>query len=670
MPRRNRRITIDDLFRLRTISAADVSPDGERIAFSVSRQDLKKNKAFSSIYVVPARGGRVRRLTRGDQRDGRPRFSPDGRFLAFLSDRDKGTSIWLLPLSGGEPRRLTSRDAVVGDYDWSPDGRLLAVTWRELSEREKLVRDGKTEELSRLPDCRRISRLAYKVDGQGFRPDGVTQIHLVKVSSGRGTALTSGDRDSAEPRFSPDGARVAYLTNRAEDPDRAPENSDLLTVAIDGTGRRRITREPGPVFGHRYAEDGKTIFYLGSICGPGESNLENLHLRKVPAGGGKSLDLTPDLDCHAVNTVIGDTTAAEFGGPAPVLSADGERVYFTATREGACHLGSVSVDGGEIDWTLVGDLTVYGFGGIPGGEAFFALVGDFTSPGELFRFEPGHSPKQLTKINSAVLAGLDLVEPEEVRYPRDEGEVHGWLLRPPNHRPGRKLPAVLEVHGGPHAAYGHVFFHEMQLLAASGYLVLMTNPRGSAGYGRVHRNAIHKDWGSVDMTDLMAALDGLVREEDVDESRVFLTGGSYGGYMTNWLVSHTDRFRAAVTQRSVVNLSSFFGTSDIGYFFGWEFGGPPHEARERYRRMSPLTHASRIDTPLLIIHSEQDLRCPISQAEELFVRLKMEGKEVEFLRFGGESHGLSRGGRPQNRAERLKAILRWFAGHGGNRGQV
>ncbi len=665
MAGRRRPITIEDLFRLRNITSVDVSPDGEWIAFALMRVNLKKNRNFSSIYLIPSSGGRLRRLTRGDHQDGEPRFAPDGETLAFLSDRDKGRSIWLLPLRGGEAKRLTDRDAVVLQYEWSPDGKYLAAAARELTTREKLRRDEKKDILARQADCRRITRLHYKIDGVGFRPETNAHIHLVRATTGKRIALTRGNQDDLSPRFSPDGARVAFQSNRVPDPDRFVENMDIYTVKTDGKGLRKVTRESGPAFGHSYTPDGRTILYVGHLCGPGESNRENVHVRRVPAGGGASVDLTPGLDFQTANVTIGDVNPAEFGGPAPVVSADGDRVYFAVTREGACHLASVPVAGGEISVNLSGDLTTYGFGLLPGQDGLWAVVGDFTNPGDLYRLAPRAAPKQLTRINKPVLDGIRLVEPEEVRYPRDGGHVHGWVLRPPNIREGRKVPAVLEIHGGPHVAYGHVFFHEMQLLAAQGYIVLMTNPRGSAGYGKAHRNAIHRDWGTVDMVDLMAAVDGLLREGDVDRERVFVTGGSYGGYMTNWLIAHSTRFKAAVTQRSVTNLASFFGTSDMGSFFQWEFGGSPWEAEQRYRRMSPLTHAGEIETPLLIIHSEEDHRCPISQAEELFVRMKMDNKEVELLRFAGESHGLSRGGRPRNRAERLRAILDWFKRHGG-----
>jgi len=590
--------------------------------------------------------------------------------VAFLSDRDKGRSVWLLPMDGGEPKRLTDRDGVVLALAWAPDGRSLAVSLRALTKREKLLRDEKRDELARLPDFRHVTRLMYKADGAGYLTGERAHIWLVKVRGGKPLRLTRGDYDNVEPGFSPDGRRVSFLSNRGDDPDRFPENLDVHTVRPDGRGLRKVTREPGPAFGHVWAPDGSSIYYLGHTGGPGEWSRHNIHPRRVAAGGGASKDLTPDLDANAMNMVIGDVAGTDFGGPAPVLTADGARLLFCATREGACHLGSVPTAGGEVGWGLLGSLTVFGFGLPRSGGAGWVLLGDLTSPGDLHRLEPGDTaapPKRITKLNDRVLAGLDIVEPEEIRVRRKGGEIHGWVLRPPRFRAGRKYPLVLEIHGGPHVGYGHVFFHEAQLLAAAGYVVLMTNPRGSDGYGMEHRNAIHADWGNLDEKDILRALDAVMGEGYVDPERVFVTGGSYGGYMTNWLLGRTKRFRAAVTQRSVVNLATLFGTSDIGYYFGYEFDGSPWEAEERYRRLSPITNAKKIETPLLIVHSEEDYRCSIGEAEQLYTTLKLLGREVEMVRFVGESHGLSRGGRPQNRAERLRRILGWFRSHGGAR---
>lgn len=667
--RKQRNVGIEDLFGIRLVGGVDVSPDGSRLVFSLSRTDLAKNRVFSSLYLVPTGGGRMRRLTRGDHADGMPRFSPDGSSVAFLSDRDKGRSLFVLPMDGGEPERITDRDGVVSDYAWAPDGKSFALAYRKLTDRERLERDEKKEELGRLPHFRHVTRLHYRVDGMGFRSPERTHVYVCRTTGGRMRCLTEGvDRDHAEPRFSPDGSRVSFTSNRVDDPDLFLENQDVYSVAPDGTDLRKVTREPGAAFAHVWSPDGSTIFYLGWEGGPGEGLDRLVHVRRVASGGGPSTDLTPDLDRATSNLVIGDTASTSFGGPGPAVSPDGSRVFFVVSTEGACHLASVPAEGGGIEWALVGDLVVFDFGWPAAGGPGWALIGDATNPADLHRLPEGAggaAPKRLTKVNDAHLGKLRLVEPEEVRYRRKGGDVHGWVLKPPGFRKGVKYPAVLEVHGGPHVAYGHVFFHEMQLLAAAGYVVLMTNPRGSDGYGLEHREAIRGAWGTVDADDVTTALDGLLAEGFVDPERLYLTGGSYGGYMTNWLVGHTNRFRAAVTQRSVVSLAMLFSASDIGFVFRHEFGGAPWDEAERYRASSPLTFAEKIETPLLIVHSESDLRCPIADAEQLFTMLKILGREVEMVRFVGESHGLSRGGRPANRAERLRRILDWFRGHGG-----
>jgi dipeptidyl aminopeptidase/acylaminoacyl peptidase len=664
--KKKRRIDIEDLFKLRVIGTAAMSPDGGRIVFALQRRDLRKNKTFSSLYAVSARGGRLRRLTRGDHADHLPRFSPDGRTLAFLSNRDKTSAVWLLPMDGGEPKRLTDRDGHVMDYSWSPDGKTIAVARKALTEREKLLRDEKTDEAARRPHFRHVTRLVYKFDGEGYLSGEMIHIHLVNVANGRSTRLTDGKWDEVEPRFSPDGSKVSFLSNRVPDPDLYVDNYDIYTVGRDGKGTRRVTRERGPKQSHAWSPDGAHIVFLGHLGGPGEWSAHNCHVRRVKSGGGPSVDLTPDVDRHTMNMVIGDSDSTAFGGPPPHFTADGKRVVFAVTDEGAGHLASVPLEGGPVEPLVDGPVSVFGFGLPATGGPGWAVVADLTTPAEMFSLDPVNGlGKRLSSVNRAALAGIDVAKPEEVRFRRRGGAVHGWLLKPPGFRKGRKYPFVLEIHGGPHCAYGHVFFHEMQLLAARGYVVLMTNPRGSDGYGLDHRTAIHADWGNVDTKDLMRAVDGVVKEGFVDERRMYVTGGSYGGYMTNWLVGHTNRFRAAVTQRSVVNLSSFFGTSDMGYYFRETFDGDPWTNPANYERMSPITYAGKIETPLLIIHSEEDYRCPIGQAEELFVKLKLLGKEVEMVRFVGESHGLSRGGRPQNRVERLKRILGWFKRHGG-----
>jgi len=393
----------------------------------------------------------------------------------------------------------------------------------------------------------------------------------------------------------------------------------------------------------------------------------NVHVRRVPSGGGGSVDLTPDLDRHADNWVIGDLTGLDLGGDVLAIDAERGRVLFTYSDRGAVHLAAVPLEGGDIEVLIGGNQVVFSYGLPSRGGSGWALIGDATSPGELHRFDPASpAPKRFSRLNDAVLRGLRVVEPEEVEFDSGGYPCHGWVLRPPDFRKGRTYPLILDIHGGPGVAYGHVFFHEAQLMASRGYLVLMLNPRGSDGYGAHHRSVVWGKWGGKDMDDLLAGVDGLVAMGEADPDRLFLTGGSYGGYMTNMMAARTDGFRAAVTQRSVANYRTLWASSDFGYLFAHSVGGPPFEKKAAYERLSPITYAEGIDIPFLILHSEQDLRCTIGHAEELFTTLKILGKEnVEMVRFTGESHGLSRGGRPQNRAERLRRILGWFKRYGG-----
>lgn len=280
--------------------------------------------------------------------------------------------------------------------------------------------------------------------------------------------------------------------------------------------------------------------------------------------------------------------------------------------------------------------------------------------------EGGNNPVKVTTLNDEFLSGIALSEPEEfwVASQADGQQIQCWVMKPIGFQPGTKYPMILEIHGGPHAMYSNSFMHEFQLMAARGYVVVYTNPRGSQGYGEAFTRYTHMAWGEKDMPDVMAAVDHILEQGYVDESRMGITGGSYGGYMTLWMIGHTDRFKAAVTQRCVSNLYSFYGTSDIGWGFGgYEFGGTPWENREHFMKYSPITYVKEMTTPLLIVHSEQDFRCPIEQGEQVFISLKKLGREVEFVRFPDENHNLSRSGKPKHRIERLEYIIGWFDRH-------
>jgi dipeptidyl aminopeptidase/acylaminoacyl peptidase len=327
---------------------------------------------------------------------------------------------------------------------------------------------------------------------------------------------------------------------------------------------------------------------------------------------------------------------------------------------------AVPAGGGGAVNLVEGDHQICAFHVTPDGRRAALVMADPVNPGEVYALDlegdRAGTPRCLTDLNADLFAEVQVLEPERLRIKSsDDITVEGWVLKPPGFSKERKHPLILQIHGGPHAQYGSVLFHEFQVLAGLGYVVLYMNPRGSQGYGEDFARAINEAWGDRDYMDLMEAVDAILEEGYIDEKRMGVAGGSYGGYMTNWIVGHTDRFAAAVTMRSVVNMESFFGSSDFGFEMRNELGGAPWQRRELYRKLSPITYVENIKTPLLIIHSEQDHRCPIEQAEQLYAALRALKREVLFIRYPEEGHGLSRGGKPEHRVDRLQRIIEWFS---------
>lgn len=697
MPRK-RPIALDDLFRLKAVGRVALSPDARRVVFELKRFDLAENRNFSQLMMADAQTREVQPLTSGPHSDTRPAWSPDGRWLAFVSDRDKGACLFVLPMEGGgEARRLTRPDGTVSEFAWSPDSRRLAYVYQPMNERQLLERDGKSEEVRKRPQFKHVTRLFHKLDGAGWWNGHYAHVWIINAD-GRGAPrqLTGGDYDDREPRFSPDGRWVSFVSNRIRDPDLNPEQAQIYVVPAArpsaGSGRRgqarfaaprRVTHGAGWAAGHAWSPDGRTIAYVGNTARTGESWKHLNHVWLVDAAGGRPRNITRQIDNHCQNLTLGDVATAAFEVSPVLWAADGSRVYFLVSERGACRLYSQSTTRDDYRCEVNGDVNVM-FAQRTAGDGPIALaMGDAVNPGDVYltatpwrqhstaktlgwrQLQRGtlDSPTRLSHVNAEVLDAIELATPEEIIVRNGSTRVQAWVFHPPGFRAtrgARRVPAILEIHGGPHAQVGHCFFHEKQWLAAQGYLVVHSNPRGSVGYGLKHAAAIHADWGNLDYKDLTAVANWIFSRPYVDTKRVGVTGGSYGGYMTNWIVGHTRRFRAAVTQRSVVNLESMFGTSDYGYDLGWEIGGLPWQKRALYRRQSPLTFAPNIRTPLLIEHEEEDHRCPIEQAEQLFTTLKVLGRTVELVRFEGESHGLCRGGRPQNRAERLRRIAGWF----------
>ncbi|MGE3907984.1 MAG: prolyl oligopeptidase family serine peptidase [Chloroflexota bacterium] len=645
-----RPITAEDLASIAVVDRPRLSPDGQSVAYGLTTTDLDARTYRSAVWTIPVSGGDARQITSGAGRDRAASWSPDGRWLAFISDRDgqKG-QLYLMPTDGGEARRLTSDLSSIDGVVWSPQSDRLAFVARVRPEGQPSMLNG-----SEPPVFREIPRIKHRFDGRGWL-DGRTHLFVVPREGGQPVQVTDGDWDDSSPAWSPDGTRLAFASNRTADRDWN-DVSDLYVVLATGGEVQNLTSGDYALGSPAWSPDGQMIAALGRSCDAPAG--ANVRLWTVPTTGGEPRCLTADLDITIGSDVLSDVRAGHLNLP-PIWTADGSALRFLVSKRGNVHFYEIAADGGSMRQLIGGDRVILDVDGAGGRVVFSASTP--TSPGEVFTAaDDGSGERPLTNVNGSLLDQLELPEPEHLEVTGADGQaVQGWLL------PGRgegPLPLLLEIHGGPHALYGNAFFHEFQLLAAQGYHVLYTNPRGSKGYGERFCSEIAGAWGDLDYRDLMAAVDQVIRRPEVDEMRLGILGGSYGGFMTNWIVGHTDRFKAAVTMRCLSNFLSFYGTSDIGPWFGErELAGSPRDQMERYWQLSPLAYVEQVSTPILILHGEQDLRCPVEQAEQWFVSLRRLGKITEFVRFPDESHDLSRGGRPDRRQERLRRIVEWFA---------
>ena len=639
-----------DVYALRSVGEPRLSPDGRCVAYVVNWIDPVANSYRGAIWVAPLDGSEEpRQFTSGERRDGSPRWSPDGRWLAFVSDRDGEEEkahgeLYVLPADGGEPRRLTEGKEGVESIAWSPDSRRIAFTRR--------VRDeAYEEEDERRRPPRRFTRVFFKLDSVGWTGDRRKHVFVVGLD-GDERQLTDGDCEDDEPAWAPDGSRIVFTSQRGDRWDL--ELADALyelEVDAEGSEPQRLTQPDESGSMASFSPDGALIAY-----------------RYEPEDGtyphhGQIAVMRPDGNDRRVLTASLDRQCTPF----PLVREpvwDGGRITFRVEDSGNVHIYTVAADGSGAPELLLGGEQSIGLYDVFDGKLVYT-ASTSTRPHELFAGDG----TRITSAGDDFVAGRELAEAERfVAVSADGTEVDAWLVRPPGFEDGRSYPVLLSVHGGPFTQYDTGFFDEFQVYAGAGYCVLFSNPRGGSGHSEAWGRAIRgpgddagPGWGSVDYEDVMGVVDtALERFPFLDADRLGVLGGSYGGFMTSWIVGHTNRFRAALSERAVNHLVSAFGSSDLFWIFERQFGGPMWENVDEWLRMSPATYAREIETPLLVVHSENDLRCNVEQGEHLFTLLRLLGKEVEMLRFPGESHELSRSGSPAHRVQRFEAILEWF----------
>ena len=644
-----RKVAVEDLFELQSVTDPQLAPNGKEAVFVRTHIEQKDNKYVSNIWHVDLVSNEVTQWTHGKGSVSSPQWSADGKQIALLSDREDKSQVYILSARGGEAKKLTSFEEGVSSFLWSPCGNQIWVN--------AVVKEGKTftdkeeKDDKKKPEPYRVTTMKYQMDGAGLLPqDTFRQIGIVDIATGDVTQFTDGNYQHGLHAISHDGKKLVMGVNRQDNLDydfRQP----LFIVDIETKKETVLVDEEGYFGGAQFSHDDRYIAFVGADMT--YRNATHGHLYVYDTEEHVLTNITEGLDAP-----VGDYTVADHqqGASAPVaVWTQGNQLYFQLSTMGDVQLYFATLEG-ELYPASSDNEHVYGYDVSMDGEFALVAVSNAVNPGELYKQSITTGERQaLTSFNATYLEEVELVEPEAIVYQGAKNwDVHGWLMKPAGYEEGKKYPLIVEIHGGPHAMYGNTFFHELQLLAAEGYGVLYVNPRGSHGYSQEFVDAVRGNYGGGDYEDIMAGLDYVIEENEwIATDCLGVTGGSYGGFMTNWIVGHTNRFKAAVTQRSISNWISFFGVSDIGYYFNdWQVGADITDVDKLWEH-SPLKYAKNVETPLLILHGEKDFRCPIEQAEQLYITLKSMGKVTEFVRFPDASHNLSRTGTPNLRVSRL-----------------
>jgi dipeptidyl aminopeptidase/acylaminoacyl peptidase len=645
-----RPITFDDLMAIKRIGDAQISPDGSRVAYVVTDVDKNLNRGKRGVWVVPASGGAPRQLITSDKNDFSPRWSADGKWIAFLSTREGAPQIYVAGADGSNPRKVTSAPEGVSEFIWAPNGRLFAFTTDVYPDCGSLNCVSKRAEAEEKNKVKAViaDRLLYR-HWDSFRRGKRSHLFVVPTEGGDPKDLTPGDHDvppfslgdPAAFDFAPDSSEIVFARN-TDKSEATSTNNDLFIVSVSGGEAKRITGDnPGSDTTPRYSPDGKYIAYRSQTRNGYEADRFRLMLYDRKAGTSKEISTSFDR------------WVGEF-----VWAPDSRNIFIVAEDRGRELIGLASVNGGVKP--LIANTTSGGVSISSDGRTMAFTRSSLALPTEVFAANSdGSGARQLTQSNANLLAQLDLDKGEDFEYDGAlKSKIHGFLLKPPQFDKSKKYPMILLIHGGPQGAWLDSWGYRWnpQMWAARGYVTVLINPHGSTGYGQAFTEQITGEWGGAVYEDLMKGVDHVIKLGFVDPNRIGAAGGSYGGYMVNWILGHTDRFKALVSHAGVYNLTSMYATEEL-WFTDWEFKGTPWDNPELYAKWSPHLSAKNFKTPTLVVHGELDYRVPVGEGLQLFSTLQRKGVPSKLLYYPDEGHWILK---PQNSELWYKTVLDWF----------
>ncbi|HEX5069339.1 MAG TPA: S9 family peptidase [Vicinamibacterales bacterium] len=657
-------ITDTDLLKFVWVADPQVSPDGSQVAFVRVVVNEKSDGYDTNLMIVPVDGREAPRMLTTGTRDVSPRWAPDGKRIAFMRSTGGPPQIYVLPMvAGGEATRLTDLPCGASAPAWSPDGRTIAFT--STNKDEDFAPPTNAAPKS---DVRVITSVTYRANGGGWneadRPSHVWVVDSAGQSS-RAKQITTGKYSEGLAGWTADGSRLYVTSTRVDEPEYEQARTELFSVAVSGGALAKVASIDGGINSVKISPDGRRLAFACTFNGRPERSYDQPDLCVANAdGSGTPKNLTAGYDFDVNGGVGGDNAAPRGGRSAgPIWSADGRSIVIVAGEHGDANLVRVDSTTGAVTPVSKGSQTVQSYSVSADGRTLAGVISTQTSVGDLFAFDPGGAaPKQLTHLNDGLFSSLTLSQPETITWKSFDGKtIEGWLMKPPNFDPAKKYPLILEIHGGPHSAYGNVFTHEFQMLAAKGFVVLFPNPRGSSNYGQDFGNIIQYHYPGDDYKDLMAGVDEVIKRGYIDTTKLGVTGGSGGGLLTNWTVTQTTRFAAAVSQRDIADWYGFWFTADFSQFTPSWFRKAPWEDPQDFAARSPITHVGNVKTPMLFVLGDDDLRTPPADGGEMMFRaLKYLHVPTVMVRFPGETHELSRSGKPSHRIERLRHISGWF----------